>query len=119
MHEISVLTEAVNLVETIAKDNQVEEIGFITLEVGELCGYVPVFFEKYFPVVTENRPMFQNTELRIQTVKGQAICSECESLYNVMRNEGRCPKCGSREKKILGGQQFLVKEIGYQSSKSL
>ena len=30
-----------------------------------------------------------------------------------MKNEGRCPKCGSREKKILGGQQFLVKEIGY------
>ena len=26
---------------------------------------------------------------------------------------GRCPKCKSREKKILGGQQFLVKDIGY------
>ncbi len=25
----------------------------------------------------------------------------------------RCPKCGSREKKILGGQQFPVREIGY------
>ena len=112
MHEIGVLTKAVNLVEMIARDRQLEQVSFITLEVGELCGYVPVFFEKYFPVVTENKPMFRNTELRIVTVKGQAICSECEALYNVMRNEGRCPKCGSREKKILGGRQFLVKEIG-------
>jgi hydrogenase nickel incorporation protein HypA/HybF len=115
MHEIEVLTKAVDLVESVAKDNGLDHIASITLEVGELTGYVPVFFEQYFPVVTEDRPLFQGTELRIRTVRGQALCRECQSLYNVMRNEGRCPKCGSREKKILGGQQFLVKEIEYQS----
>lgn len=113
MHEIGVLTEAVNLAETIARDHDVEQIKYLTLEIGELCGYLPQFFEKYFPIVIENRPMFDGAELRIQMVKGQALCSECQSLYNVMRNEGKCPKCGSREKKILGGQQFLVKDIGY------
>ena len=113
MHEIGVLTTAVDLAETAAKDNGLDHMSYITLEVGELTGYVPQFFEKYFPVVTENRPVFAGTKLRIRTVRGQALCQECQSLYNVMRNEGRCPKCGSREKKILGGQQFLVKEIGY------
>ncbi len=112
MHEIGALTKAVDLVEAAAKENGLDHIGFITLEVGELTGYIPDFFEKYFPVVTEDRPLFAETELRIRTVKGQALCQDCLSLYNVMRNEGRCPKCGSREKKILGGQQFLVKEIG-------
>ena len=74
---------------------------------------MPVFFEKYFPIVTENRPVFEGAELRIQTVRGQALCAECQTLYNVMRQEGKCPKCGSRDKKILGGQQFLVKDIGF------
>ena len=113
MHEIGVLTKAVDLVESVARDNGVDRVGYITLEIGELTGYVPLFFEKYFPVVTEDRPIFQGTELRIQTVRGQALCADCQSLYNVMKQEGRCPKCGSREKTILGGQQFLVKEIGY------
>ncbi len=113
MHEIGVLTKAVDLVETAAKDNGLDHISYITLEVGELTGYIPEFFEKYFSVVTEDRPVFADTELRIRTVRGQALCQDCQSLYNVMRNKGRCPKCGSREKKILGGQQFLVKEIGY------
>ncbi len=112
MHEISVLTKAVDMVEEVAQENQVDHIRYITLEVGELTGYLPVFFEKYFPIVTENRPLFQDTELRIETVKGQALCNECHAFYNVMRNEGRCPKCGSMDKEILGGTDFMVKDIG-------
>lgn len=113
MHEIGVLTKAVDMVESIAQDNDLEHISYITLEIGELTGYLPVFFEKYFPVVTEDRPLFSDTELRIQTVRGQGLCTECDTLYNILKCEGKCPKCGSRDKKILGGQQFLVKDIGY------
>lgn len=113
MHEIGVLTEAVNTVERVAKENGVEQVRYITLEVGELTGYVPRFFESYFPVVTEGRPLFRDCELRMRIVKGQALCADCDTLYNVLKNEGKCPKCGSREKKILGGQQFMVKDIGY------
>ncbi|MBQ9973133.1 MAG: hydrogenase maturation nickel metallochaperone HypA [Firmicutes bacterium] len=113
MHEIGALTKAIDLIENVAIENGVEEIKSVTLEVGELTGFLPVFFEKYFPVVVENRPVFKNTELIIVTVKGQALCNECEALYNVMKNEGKCPNCGSREKSILGGQDFVVKHIGY------
>ena len=52
MHEISVLTKAVELVESVARDNGLDHVSFITLEVGELTGYVPLFFEKYFPAST-------------------------------------------------------------------
>ncbi len=113
MHEISVLQKAVDLAEQTAIDNHIERIAFLTLEVGELSGYLPVFFYKYFPIVTENRPVFEGTELKIITAAGEALCEECHAMYNVMKNEGKCPKCGSRRKRILGGQQFLLKEIGY------
>lgn len=113
MHEIGVLTKAVDLAEEIAVSHQVEHISYITLEIGELSGYLPVFFEKYFPIVTEDRPVFAGTELRMNIVRGEALCKECDTLYNVMKNEGKCPHCGSREKTVLGGEQFVVKEIGY------
>ena len=105
MHEIGVLTKAVDLVESVAKDNGLDHIGYITLEIGELTGYVPLFFEKYFPVVTEDRPIFQGTELRIQTVRGQALCADCQSLYNVMKQEGRCPKCGKHLGRLGDGEK--------------
>lgn len=113
MHEISVLQKAVDLAEQTALDNQIEKIAYLTLEVGELSGYLPVFFYKYFPIVTEKKPVFEGAELKIISVPGEALCEDCHAMYNVMKNEGVCPKCKSRRKKILGGQQFLVKEIGY------
>ena len=113
MHEISVLKRAVDLAEQTAIDNNIDRIAYITLEVGELSGYLPVFFEKYFDVVIEDRPIFEGAELKMIRPRGEGLCLDCHAMYNVMQNEGRCPKCGSRNKKILGGQQFLLKEIGF------
>ena len=113
MHEISVLKRTVDLAEQTARDNGIEHIAYLTLEVGELSGYLPVFFEKYFDIVTEDRPMFEGTELRIHTVRGEGLCLDCYAMYNIMQHEGRCPKCGSRNKKVLGGTQYLLKDIGF------
>ena len=113
MHEISALTEAVKLAEKVAKENDVEKIKILTLEVGELTGFLPVFFEKYFSMVVEENPLFSECELKIDSVRGEALCNDCNALYNVMKNEGKCPRCQSRNKTILGGQEFKVKNIGF------
>ncbi len=113
MHEISVLYKAVNAAEATAREYHIPKIKSLTLEVGELTGYLPLFFEKYFPEVTEDRPLIKDAELKIDVVRGEAMCNRCYSLFNVMQNEGKCPNCGSRDKEILGGRDFKVKSIGY------
>lgn len=113
MHEIGVLYETVKLADKVAKENNIPKIKFLTLEIGELTGYLPVFFTEYFPIVAEDFDTVKDAKVNIEIVKGEALCNECHSLYNVMKNEGVCPKCKSRDKKILGGQDFLLKEIGY------
>ena len=42
-----------------------------------------------------------------------AIDNNVEHVKYIMKNEGRCPKCGSRKKTILSGTEFFVKDIGY------
>lgn len=111
MHEISVLYKMLDSVEQVAKENHVKKIRSIEVELGELSGMLPVFFEQYYEPATEHREMFQGSELHIHQIPGEALCEDCHTLYNVMRFEGACPKCGSRRKKILGGRQFLVKNI--------
>lgn len=112
MHELSVLAAAVDLAEETARENDVEHIAYLTIEVGELSGYLPIFFEKYYPVVVEDRPLFAGSELRITRSRGEGLCLDCDSLYNVMTCEGVCPACGSRRKRVLGGQNVTLVDIG-------
>ncbi|MBQ6150116.1 MAG: hydrogenase maturation nickel metallochaperone HypA [Mogibacterium sp.] len=100
------------MAEQTAIENNIPKLAYITLEVGELSGFLPVFFHKYYPIVIENRPVLEGSKLNIISVAGEALCKDCSAMYNVMREEGRCPKCGSRSKTILGGQEFKIKEIG-------
>ena len=113
MHEISVLEAAAELADRTAAEAGVAQVAYLTLEVGELSGYLPIFFEKYWPVVVEARPRLAQAELRMEMARGEGLCLDCHALYNVMEHEGRCPACGSRRKEVLGGQDLVLKEIGY------
>lgn len=118
MHEISVLYKMLEQVEAVAEQNHVTKIKSIEIELGELSGMLPVFFEQYYSVATENRMLFKDSRLIIKNVPGEGLCLECNTLYNVMRCEGMCPKCKSRNKKILGGRDFVVKNIFVETEES-
>ena len=47
-----------------ADENKIEVIEYITLEVGEASGCVPVFLDKLFPIAIEKQPRMKNTELK-------------------------------------------------------
>lgn len=113
MHEIGVLTEAVKTIESVAKENHIEKIKVVTLQVGEASGYLTNFFTQYFPIITEDNPLFEGCELKINVTKAEALCNECHTLYNVMSQKGKCPKCGSRDKTMIGGQEFMIKQLEY------
>ena len=111
MHEIGILYKMMDHAEAVARENNVSKIERIAVEVGDLSGVLPAFLEKYYPIVIEGREILKDSGLLIQMVPGQALCDECQTLYNVMKNEGKCPRCSSRSKSILGGRDFVVKSI--------
>ncbi len=94
MHEISVLKRAVDLAEQTAIDNNIDRIAYITLEVGELSGYLPVFFEKYFEVVIEDRPIFEGAELKMIRPRGEGLCLDCHAMYNAWRTRDGARNAG-------------------------
>lgn len=111
MHEIGVLYKMLSKVETVARQNHVKRIKSIEIELGELSGMLPVFFEQYYIPATANKELFKDSKLIIKEIPGEGLCLDCNTLYNIMKHEGECPKCKSRRKKILGGRDFVVKNI--------
>lgn len=97
--------------EQAAAANHAKKIKEINIELGELSGMLPEFFEKYYDIVIERHELLHGSKLNIRLIPGEGLCCDCHTLYNVFANEGACPKCGSRSKTILSGRDLILKEI--------
>ena len=73
MHELGVLMQAVKTVNRIAEENRIGKIKQMTLEIGDASGFLPVFFEKLFPVAIENYPKLAEAELRMELIEGKGL----------------------------------------------
>ena len=111
MHELNVLMEVVDQVETLAAESKIEKVKTIVLQIGELSSVVPMFMEQYYPLMVENKKCLQDSELVIERVPGKARCENCGEVYDVVENNGHCPVCNAFEKEVLQGREFIIKEI--------
>jgi len=70
VHELGVLRLAARTAASAAAKNNIKSIKFFTLEIGDESGYVPLFFEKYFPIIREEFPSLAHAELRMEKAAG-------------------------------------------------
>ena len=115
MHEIGVLKHALQSVEAVAQENNIAHVAKVVLEVGELTGILPTVFDAFFPLLTEDWPLFKDAQLVTIIRPGRGLCNNCNNMYNVFRHEGACPACKSRDKTVVSGTELLIKEIVIES----
>ena len=73
MHELGVLHQVVKTASRIAEENQIRRIRHITLEVGDVSGFVPHYLTKLFPVAADGSPVLKRAKLRIEMVAGRGL----------------------------------------------
>ena len=73
MHELGVLRHIVRTVAKVAKENQIEKVKFITLEVGTESSYLPYYLNKLFPIAIEYYPEIGKPELKLIQVPGRGL----------------------------------------------
>ena len=110
MHEIGVVKQVVRTVEDFAKENGVDRIEEIVLDIGELSLVTPKYVEEIYPIATKGT-ILDGAKLIMNVVPGLAECDECDEIFNVIEHEGYCPNCGSFEKTVLSGRDFSIREI--------
>ena len=110
IHEIGVVRSMVKTVTDFAGQNDIKEVAEIVLDIVELSLVIPKYVEDIYPVVVGDT-WLKDTKLVINVIPGMAECDEYNELFNVIEHEGYCPDCGSFEKTILSGKDFLIREI--------
>ncbi len=111
MHELGIVCAVIDTIDKLCVEQDVPYVDTVVLEVGELSGMVPAYIEDCYPAVTYNKERFKDSKLRIDVVEGEAKCQKCGEVFNVVANEGYCPKCDSFDKDVLSGLDFMIKEI--------
>ena len=104
MHEIGVVRSMVKTVTDFASETTLRRSRRSSSLV------IPKYVEDIYPVVVGDT-WLKDTKLVINVIPGMAECDECNELFHVIEHEGYCPNCGSFEKTILSGKDFLIREI--------
>lgn len=110
MHELGIMFNIVRSVEKFAKENGVSVIDTLVLQVGELSPVVPHYIEACYPAAVDGT-MLQETKLKIEVTPGNAICKDCDKVFNLLASGKKCPHCDGTKLEILSGREFMIKEI--------
>ena len=110
MHEMGLMDAVMRTVDRIAKEEKVEKVHKITLEVGELSGVLPHFLRECYEAVVDGTP-YAETELKLEMVPGTLWCMDCEKEFPADIRNFVCPTCHRDHLTPMKGRDFTIKEI--------
>ncbi len=110
MHELGVVLEVVRVVEEFVKENEVEEVDTIVLQIGELSSMIPKYIYDVYPAAVDGTTL-EKAKLDIEIIPGNGRCKDCGTIFNILEHRSTCPKCQGRQFELLSGREFFIKEI--------
>lgn len=111
MHELTLLFGVAEQVERVVKENDIDHVDAVVLEVGEATTVVPEFLIDGYSVISDDYDFLRGSQLIVNTVTAVGRCRECGREFPIVVNKGLCPDCGSFDKDIIEGTDFLIKEV--------
>ena len=112
MHELGIVFEIQKRVTAVAEENglALKDIASVVVEVGEASTIVPRYLKECWPAATDGTEM-EHTELVVELIIARVRCKKCQTEYEYLKNDRKCPKCGAWECVMVSGQEFNIKEI--------
>ena len=112
MHELGIVFEIQKRVVAVAEENdlRLRDIASVVVEVGEASTIVPRYLKECWPAATDGTEM-EHTALEIEILVATVECKKCGTIYEYLKNDRVCPKCGAWECVMVTGQEFNIKEI--------
>lgn len=102
--------EVVRIALEVAREQKLQKIDTVVLQIGELSSVIPMYVEQCFPAATDGT-ILQDTKLEIEILPGNALCKECGKVFNLLESKQTCPYCSCGRWELLGGREFYIKEI--------
>lgn len=110
MHELSVVTSIVKIVQQEVDKIKGKTVLELYLEIGKLSGVEMDSFYFIWPQCSYGN-VLQDAKLFIEEPIGRAKCVECETEFQIDKSFDSCPNCDSPFKEIIAGKELKIKKI--------
>lgn len=111
MHELGIVTNVIDALEQVGRENNLTTITQVTLEIGEVSGVVPMFISECWQWAVEKTDLLKDAELVFETIEAVTYCETCGGTYPTMKYAKICPYCKSEKTYLLKGNETNIKEI--------
>ena len=110
MHELGIMTGAMEAVEASARQAGATRVLRIDLSVGVMTEAIEDALRFAFEALSENT-LCEGAELAINMVQPKSICTECGEEFSHDRYHVACPACGSGFTHIIEGKELQIDSI--------
>lgn len=111
MHELGIVFYVIEEAEKVAAENKVSKITSLTLEVGEVSGVVPSYFEDVYSWAIKKSKYMQECKLNLVILKGISYCKDCKETFDTVTNGKICPHCHSENTYLISGTEINIRDI--------
>lgn len=112
MHEISLVQNLMEQLNTLVLENKRERVTKVTMEIGILSGIVVDSFTFGFDVLTAENPLTRGAELELVIPPVDYSCSRCG--YRVSTTDKHphcCPKCSEQTFNHKGSEDLILLQV--------
>lgn len=111
MHELGIIIHLNKTLHDIAKENELREIGSVTLEIGEVSAIIPHYLSDCWAYYRKKFPLIEHADLKIETLDAITYCEDCKQKYATVTYGRICPYCKSEHTYLICGDECNIKEI--------
>ena len=109
MHEVGLMANILDTINSSARENQISRIMEITLVVGKFTMVLPDSMLFAFEALTQNDPLYADAKLTIWEKAIECLCQQCSNTFLVEQNHCFiCPDCTSSDVQILSGRELYI-----------
>ena len=101
MHEYSITSSMVSILEDVAKKNNLEKISRVNIDINPIANIEPDSINFYYEFMTRDSKLLKGSELIFSIQKIKIECRNCNDVFEKDKFVPECPKCGSNKVKNI------------------
>ena len=101
MHEYSITSSLINILEDVAKKNKLKKISIVNIDLNPIANIEPDSINFYYEFMTKDSGLLKDSELIFNTKKIKIECRDCGNIFEKEVFIPRCPECGSSKVKNI------------------